>query len=104
MILLLLLAAVFGCLAFDAYSMGTPARHAPYEIEARARGENLDGVSLAEQRNARIGSAVRDSGNQVTSCGYGLFFLARVSCRRWWPSSREPTCAGRPPLAARLER
>ncbi|HVR54974.1 MAG TPA: hypothetical protein VMS38_34965 [Pseudorhodoferax sp.] len=49
-ILLLLLAAIFGYLAIDAYSLGKPARGVPYEVEAKARGENLDGVSLIEQR------------------------------------------------------
>lgn len=49
-ILLLLLAAIFGYLALDAYSLGKPVRGVPYEIEAKARGESLDGVSLIEQR------------------------------------------------------
>ena len=49
-ILLLVLAAFFGYLAVDAFSMGKPARNVPYEIEANARRENLDGISLAEQR------------------------------------------------------
>jgi hypothetical protein len=59
--LLLIAAFCFSYLAVDAHSMGRSSRNQPYEIEATARGEKLDGVPLAEQRK-----------RQAWSRGYGV--------------------------------
>lgn len=48
-LLLLLMAAVFGLLAIDAWRMGRPSHHAPYEVEAKERSESVAGVPLSEQ-------------------------------------------------------
>lgn len=53
MALILFLAAfAFGYLAVDAIKLGRAAHgEVPYSVGAKARGENLAGVSLAEQRS-----------------------------------------------------
>lgn len=48
-LLLLLAASVFGLLAIDAWRMGSPSHNAPYEVEAKERGESVAGVPLSEQ-------------------------------------------------------
>jgi hypothetical protein len=46
---LLIPAALFAYLAFDAWSLGSTSESAPYNIEANVRGEPLNGVPLREQ-------------------------------------------------------
>jgi hypothetical protein len=46
---LVLAAAVFGFLAMDAWRMGRPPHKAPYEIQAKERGESVAGVPVSEQ-------------------------------------------------------
>jgi hypothetical protein len=48
-LLLLLAAAVFGFLAIDAQRMSRQPHNAPYEVEARERGESVAGVAVSEQ-------------------------------------------------------
>ena len=52
-LVLFVAAAFFGYLAVDAHRMGQPSHETPYEIEAKARGEAVDGVSLTEQQKRR---------------------------------------------------
>jgi hypothetical protein len=48
-LLLLLAAAVFGLLAVDAWRIGRPPHDAPYQVEAKERGESVAGVPVSEQ-------------------------------------------------------
>lgn len=43
------LAALFAYLALDAWRLATRADETPYAIEAKLRGEGVDGVPLQEQ-------------------------------------------------------
>ena len=50
---LILLAALFSYLAFDAWRLGSSSTDAPYEIEANVRGEPLGDVPLSEQHRRK---------------------------------------------------
>jgi hypothetical protein len=53
---LLIPAALFAYLAFDAWRLGTSSEAAPYDTEAKVRGEPLDGVPLHEQMRRKAWS------------------------------------------------
>jgi hypothetical protein len=44
-----LAACVFAYLAYDARKLAVPSQTVPYQIEAKGRGESVDGVPLQEQ-------------------------------------------------------
>ncbi len=52
-ILLLLFAALFSYLALDAWRLSSSSKDAPYEIEAKTRGESLVGIPLSEQHRRK---------------------------------------------------
>lgn len=46
-------AAAFGFLAYDAARLSTSAKNLPYALTAKGWGEDLSGVSLAEQERRK---------------------------------------------------
>lgn len=76
--LLLVLAAVFAVLAYDAWRLTVPAKDTPYEVTARPLGLEVDGVPTVElekrkQWNLRYGTG--DPGGAVW-----LWAVSSVGC------------------------
>jgi hypothetical protein len=50
---LLLPAALFSYLAYDAWRISSPSQDVPYELEAKERGESVAGLPVSEQLKRR---------------------------------------------------
>lgn len=74
-------AAVFGYLAYDAARLSTSAKDAPYSLTAKAWGEDVAHVSLAEQEKRKQYNAVRGLGDLSQSVW--LFGILCVGCLAW---------------------
>ena len=61
--LLLLLAAVFAYLAYDASKLVSPPDGAPYSVTAKGLGQDMSHISLTEQERLRHNNARYGLGN-----------------------------------------
>jgi hypothetical protein len=51
--LLLILTAVFAAMAVDAYSLAAPSQSTPFSVTAKALGQDVSHVPLAEQQKRK---------------------------------------------------
>lgn len=78
---LLIAAVVFGYLACDAARLSTSAKDVPYALTAKAWGEDVTHVPLAEQEKQKQYGARHGIGD--LSQAVWLFGILCVSCLAW---------------------
>lgn len=78
---MLIAAAVFGYLAYDAARISTSAKEVPYSLTAKSWGEDVAHISLAEQERRKQHNAARGLGDLSQSVW--LFGILCVGCLVW---------------------
>lgn len=76
--LLLVAAFVFGLLAFDAARLSSPAKDVPYSVTAKAWGEDVAHIPLAEQERRKKYNARHGLGDLSQSVW--LFGILSAGC------------------------
>jgi hypothetical protein len=77
-LVMLIAAAVFGYLAYDAAHLSTPAKDVPYSLTAKGWDEDVSHVSLAEQQERKQYNTSRGIGDLSQSVW--LFGILCVGC------------------------